>query len=625
MANYETLDYLKRKYQVARDNMSENSKKQQRDVDYYHGKQLDDQVRENLIKRGQQPITLNFVDQAIDGMLGVVSSSATQPRGYPRTPQAENAADVTTKILQYLADTSQLNEKKINVAFDTLTYGVGAGIVEARLKKNRRKGTEEVHICFEQVRAEEFFYDPYSRRHDFKDARYLGIAKWMDIDVVQNMFPGRDISSFDATNNDDGGVFEDRPDNMVWVEAKRKRLLIIDMYHLEISSEGDEVWMHSIFCGNDVLEQGESGYLDDYGNTLCPIIATSCRVDRENNRYGLVRMMVDAQNEINSRRSKLLQLVNTSQTQKQDPNAMPVDKKIVRAEAARPDGVIPDGYVRVPTNDMASGQSILLADTVDFINRRAPTPAVLGRTSESISGRAKLVDAQAGLTEYAVTLNRLATFEKDVYKHLWFAATQFWTDHKIISITGDPESPEFLEINVPIMEPRLAPVMGPDGQPQIDPMTGTLMTQVQNVPVGFDNHISELDMDVEIEVTPESPNLQTEVWESILGLMQAGMTLDNPAFDLAIEFAPLQDKARIKNRLQTFRDQQQQQNAQAQQQQQAMAEQMAGIQAGKTQSETAKNVTQARLNEANAAEKEASTMNQQLANDFMGGLLDLGL
>jgi hypothetical protein len=35
-----------------------------------------------------------------------------------------------------------------------------------------------------QIRWEEFYYDPFSRRADFKDARYMGVAKWKDADEI---------------------------------------------------------------------------------------------------------------------------------------------------------------------------------------------------------------------------------------------------------------------------------------------------------------------------------------------------------------------------------------------------------------------------------------------------------
>jgi hypothetical protein len=52
-------------------------------------------------------------------------------------------------------------------------------------------------------------------------------------------------------------------------------------------------------------------YVDQDGESYCPWIFESANVDRENNRYGEMRHLIDPQDEVNKRRSKALHLLNS--------------------------------------------------------------------------------------------------------------------------------------------------------------------------------------------------------------------------------------------------------------------------------------------------------------------------
>lgn len=571
-----TFDELRRKFNSAWTLLDDNRAKQDNDMDYYNGKQLSQETVTELKKRGQPVIQFNCIDSAVDGILGVINSQMTQPIAYPRQQHAEDAANITTRLLQYVADEIDINKIKLQYASDMIIAGDCAVVGGVKKKVNKKTGEEDIEITMNPIRYEEFFFDPYSREHDFRDASYLGMAKWFDLDKVKARFPGaRDmVISNDSSSLGVAGM-TDRPEYNNWVDGKRQRLLVIDMYYQSYDEESNEpIWYHAVFCGYDVLLHERSGFYDDCGYEICPIMGISCRIDRDNHRYGLVRGMIDAQDEINARRSKLLHVVNVHQIQQVDPNAPMVSMETVRKESARPDGVIPSGWQIVPTQDMAQGQQILYQDARAFIDRRAPTPAVLGRVSQATSGRQLLVEQQAGLTELQVTLNRVADLETRMYRFCWFAIQQFWTATKTVAVSGDPEAPEYLTINDPIMGPVQRPVIDPQtGQPVIDPMTGQPQMQVVMAPVGMNNHVAKLDMNIELKITPESASMQFEIYEQIMELLKTGVQITDPVFDFVLELAPIQDKARLKNMIEDLRTKSQEANAQSQQlQQQALIE-----------------------------------------------------
>ena len=320
----------------------------------------------------------------------------------------------------------------------------------------------------------------------------------------------------------------DRPGDRaaIWCDRRRRRLMVVEIYYRE-----DGTWMRCVFHGQGVLEAGPSPYHDAKGRPDCPIEAQSAYVDRQNNRYGVVRDMRGPQDEINKRRSKLLHLISVSQVEATDPASVETSAETARAEAARPDGVIPFGWRRVSTADVAAGQAQLLAEAKGEIERMGPNPAVLGRASEDASGRALLTRQQAGLVELALLYGGLEDWELRIYRQCWARARQFWRAPQFIRVTDDAQAPRFVQLN--------EPVMGEAGQ-------GVL---------GYRNAIAEMDVDIILETTPDVGTLAQEQFSELARLAGA-----NPAwaaqlgFETLIEMSSIPRKRQILETLKARRE-----------------------------------------------------------------------
>lgn len=548
-----TIEQRRKRFDEARSTLGEANLKSQRDRDYYDGpEQLNSEVRETLKLRGQPAIYTNRIRPAVNGILGVLEQAKVDPRGYPRNPEDEEAADVSTKALRFIADQSRFSDIKQDVADNFLVEGTGACIIEM----------VDDNIVPTQIRFEEFYYDPYSRRADLADARYMGIAKWIDSAELTKRYPDRIGEIGDPMRPQDGGIlgemYEDRPVNMAWVDIKRRRVMLIEEYAIE---EGE--WKRIVYIAAGVLEFDTSPYVEFIGEgatrPICPIEAESCYVDKKNQRYGIVRDMVPIQDEVNASRSRSLHLMNSRQVQNVDPMAPPVDDATVRMEASKADGVIPAGWQTVTTAEMTQANLLRMQEAKGEIERMGPTPAIVGRgQADSSSGRSKQISQQAGLTELARPLGRLSAWELRVYRQMWNRARQFWTDPKWIRVTDNVRAPEFLQVNVPQMGMVPQPMMGPDGQPMIDPMTGQPAVQMVPGQVGVEKQLAQMDVDIIIDTVPDTATLQQEVWAELRELAASGVDIFSPQFELMIEMSPLSDKARIIERLKSFREEQMQ-------------------------------------------------------------------
>src|SRR6185503_16955430 len=119
----------------------------------------------------------------------------------------------------------------------------------------------------------------------------------------------------------------------VSVNTSLKRLRLVD--HWDICKGK---WCWTLYIGNTIMMQGVSPFHDNKGKTFPRFLMFSANVDHDGDRYGFIRNLKSAQDEINMRRSKALHLLNTRR--------MIIDKgalddiEVTRREAAKSDGII---------------------------------------------------------------------------------------------------------------------------------------------------------------------------------------------------------------------------------------------------------------------------------------------
>ena len=527
------LESVKRKATVSMDMLDAARRQAQIYQRYYDGDQWTDAEKRTLDARGQPALSFNHIKPAVNAIIGIVERGRTDPKGWGRTPKDQDAAEVATDGLRYVSDITRFNATARECLQDFLIWGIVAGINE--LDEMGEPGIR-------RIRPEEFFYDPYSRDRDFGDARYMGIAKWMDEQDLVDLYPDAQDKikqSFDSATT--GDSFKDRPrDGWSWIDVKSRRIMCFEMY----SRRGGE-WHKCVFVYGGVLEQGPSPYLDSKNKRpRNPIIAHSAYVDIDNQRYGVVKDMVSPQDAINKARSKAVHILNVSKLR---VSRQVQDIDGVRREWAKPDGIIEadEGQIEeLGDRQLAPAHLELLRDAKEEMRRQSPTPGIVGRQGSAQSGRAILAEQQAGLTEQAPLLAGFDDWKLRCYRAMWESIKQFWTAPKWVRVTDDEMSPRFVGINIP------QPVVDPmTGQPQIDPATGQPITQVQNNP-------AEMDVDIVIDSTPDTAVIQEEQFQRLAELAQAGMPI---APDVLIEASSLPKKKQLLDKLKQAQEQQAQQ------------------------------------------------------------------
>jgi hypothetical protein len=562
------LAMVKRMAQEALDMGQDSRNRSLLCLQYYHKKQLTAEERQTLRRRKQPDTVINRVRSAVNGTLGVLEQGQTDPKAWPRNPDDEQSADVATKCLRYIADFNDFQDMRVEAARDFLIQHAAAAIVGVDAKKRP---------ILEGIAPEEFLFDPRSRKEDFRDARYLGIAKWLYADELialhKDKGPEIEAAIDTAAPMPVDTALEDKPEGgSSWVDRRKRRLLVIEIYYRQAGQ-----WMRCLFHAGGILEAGVSAYMDGDGVPSCPIVAQSCYVDDENIRYGVVWDQIDYQDAINKRHSKSLHLINSRQV-RVDPGAG-LDAQDIRIEMSRPDGVViaEQGGVEVLQHqDMTAGNMQMLTFMLAEMERAGPNPAILGRQGESQSGRANLVRQQAGLVELAIVFAGIEAWERRIYRKAWEVARQYWTAPDYIRVTDDEGAPQFVGINQPVMGPPTVG-MGPDGMPVIQPTV-----------LGYDNPLAELDVDITLDSVPDTATLQQEQFQTLADLAKIYGPQEVPFEDMLL-LSSITDKQKLIERRKARQEEAAQGGQQAQQIQQAGAT----AQIEETQSKTALNYAKA--------------------------------
>lgn len=542
----------------------------ERSRDYYDSKQLTAAEVAELRRRKQPAIVDNVIAGKINWLLGQEMNRRTDPKAFPRTPEHEEGADAVTDAVRFVCDNADWDEKRSAVWENMLIEGYGGVEVIHRIKRGKPE-IEINHYAWDRL-----FYDPHSRKDDFSDARYLGAVIWADRAELKEQYPKANIDGA-MTRQATSDTYDDRPTHQVWGDKERDRVRVVLMHYIEGGK-----WKWVKFSYGTILEEGESPYVDEDGESVCSLLLQSAYVDRDNNRYGEAWKLLDQQDEINKRRSKLLHLANSRQTIAIEGAIKSVTG--LKRELAKPDGhvtvtqeALEDAarvgmkpFELIPTTDMATSQFALLQESKQSIQDMGATEALQG-AGEGESGRAVLAKQQGAMQSLTPMNDRLHRFTRRVYEAIWQRIRQFWTEERWVRVTDDERNVRFVGLNRPITLMEKLKEYSPEQVQQFAMQNGIGPNDPRlQQPVGIANRVEEIEADIIMEEVPDMVTLEAETFEQIVNIDAArGGALP---LEMIIEASPL--RAKVKTKILDFLEQQQAAQAQGQQPQQAAQEAM---------------------------------------------------
>jgi hypothetical protein len=486
-------------------------KRSQRDRDYVCGFQWSEAEQAALKARGQPEITINYCSRKVELMCGLERKSRTDPKAFARNPADEGKADAATQALRYISDDNNFPLIRSLVYENLMVEGVGGA--ELGLEDDGKGGA---NITITEVPYDRLFWDPHSRRLDFSDGRYKGIVIWMDRDQAYETWPDAEDLISDTFQTQTGS-YGDRPNEIVWCDSQRERVRIVQCHW----QERNEWWVATLTRVGFLAEPMRSPFLGNKGTSASGLIMASAHVDRENNRYGMVRDLISLQDEVNKRRSKLLHSLSVAQVILEDGAVADVDK--ARREVARPDGVIvvnPGLRFEISNgNDMADGQFKLMQHATAEMQASGPNASMSGTDPRELSGRAILAQQAGGAAAHEPIADTLRMWSRTLYQVAWMAARQYWTAGRWVRVTDDLGTTKYIGVNQPVRVMDELAAMPEDQRAQA-------MQAMQIVPgdprlqqvIRIENDITDMDVDITIEEGIDVPSIQAEQFQNLLQL-----------------------------------------------------------------------------------------------------------
>jgi hypothetical protein len=500
----------------------------QRDRDYVDNIQLTAEEIAAYKKRRQPPIVVNRIKRKVDFLKGYEQAQRVQPRVLPRTPAHEQDAEGCEQALRYVSDSQRFDHKRSRVWDNLLVEGMAG--YRVAIKQNR-KG--EVDVVLDVVPWDRMFFDPHSSAPDFSDAGYLGVVKWMDYDEAVAQYPdGVEALESTLASVSNSDTFDDKPKYSLWADKKRKRVRICQIW----VKKHDE-WQFAEFTKGGILKAGRSPYQTDSGESDCELVFGSAYVNRENDRYGLVREMIGPQDEINKRRSKALHLLNTNQVVAEEGAVRDVEK--ARREMARPDGwvTISPGYtdkVKIETRlDLATGHLQMLQEAKNEIDLMAGNIGLQGghtQSKDAASGKAILASQQSAMMEVAPLMDALRDMDLRVFRAVWNRIRQFWREQKWVRVTDDEKNIKWVGLNVDPMQVQMLAMNNPEAAQKV---------------AGSVANLAEMDCDIIIDDAPDGITSQMEQFQALVSLKQFDANGEIPMKALIAAMPNLHNKEQV--------------------------------------------------------------------------------
>lgn len=453
---------------------------------YYHGAQLTaTQLR--VLQSRHQPVQIwNRCGRKINGIVGAVERMRCDPKAEGRNPKSEAGAQVATESIRSVLDGSQFkNSLNFWCLLQTAIDGIGG--VQCVLKKGD-KGDPDVGLHW--VIGDEYFYDPRSYRMDFKDNRYEGVAKWMDLDAGIEIFPEK-AEELEGLFQGDSDLTTNADREIKWIISTSKRLRLVEHWY---KYKGR--WCWAFYCAKTLLDQGVSPFFDELGNSASSFEMFCAAIDQDGDRYSFVRTFKGPQDALNQGKSKTLALANSRRVVAE--KGAVDDVEIARREVARHDGYVetnPQKAFKVDDThpDIATFTSFTDDAKQELDGFANSNLAAIAGTSgmANLSGKAVELLRQPGMAELGPFVLAHRMFKINLYRKIWIAVQRHWTAERWIRVNTNEKMAQFIQLNGLDLDQW--------GRPTIV------------------NAVGQLDVDIALDEGPDIMSMMQETYDMLKG------------------------------------------------------------------------------------------------------------
>lgn len=339
---------------------------------YREGDQWAPEEIAELEQRGQPVTTRNEIKSIIDRVHGqFIQTYATTTFLGRNTPSDDPTAAVLADLGRHTDQQSGYEFVEGEITKDTLTAGVGW--LEIDITENAL-GEPMIYEGWEDPLS--IFPDPYFRKQDLTDMKFIGRSKWLDLEDAIALVPDKEAQlrsivyghgyELDQSYGIDPAVLN--TPSYVFVDAERERVRPVEMWYRRkvkqyrvftpdgsvvvtdpLSAKerrdlskafgadafstkpiiGEQMWK-GIFCAGLLL------YHEPLPRNLFPFLPCFCDRKKNGQPFGLVKNLIPIQDAINKRESKAMNMFSNRRVIAED--GVVKDVASFQDENARADG-----------------------------------------------------------------------------------------------------------------------------------------------------------------------------------------------------------------------------------------------------------------------------------------------
>ncbi|MFZ2620342.1 MAG: hypothetical protein WAX89_05655 [Alphaproteobacteria bacterium] len=447
---------------------------------FYDGRQWSGEEVEKLAESGQPAIVINKIAAKVDNIAGTEVAGRTRILYRSRSGEAqeEATARAVTDLALYVAERNDQALEVSGMFRAGLVTGIGwldVGVEAAA----------EGAFIFNRVEDEmAVVWDPMSRRADMSDARFVCRERWLDEEEAKALFPDqaeqvlKNIALGLGRGHGRMAYALSGAKDVSYADSARKLVRVVEVQYKRTEQlysvrkvDGSKLATFDKKAAQTVGEEVESNavprvyvaYFSEnvllshtplpYSHNRFTLLPYVFKRDRKDGKpYGLVRMAIDPQRELNKRRSKAMHLLNTAQVIA-DIDAVE-DPALLAKEAARPDGLIlkrPGKELRIIRNsDLAQSQVAVMDQAAKDIQEvMGVFDETLGKTSNAASGIAIQQRQMAGTLNQMFAFDALRRTKKELGLQVLELIRQYFTHEMVVQITDDVQSARLVRLNTP--------------------------------------------------------------------------------------------------------------------------------------------------------------------------------
>lgn len=420
--------------------------------DYYDGVQWTEEESSILKDRGQQAFVLNVTRAVIDMVMAMENDRKVDVLVEGREASDDAMARLQTELVKQNADVNDLGFEQSQCFRDAIIGG--RGWLQAMVKPDA-KGVMQVkanHVPWEDV-----YPDPFHKKSDASDGRYIIKRVWMDRDIAEEKWPEKAklIQSIFTDYNYEGHEYQAQMKAgnnraVIYWDAKSGRVAVYECQYRDIKGKIRVV----TFADNIFLEGSpEGGPLSPYDCDTFTLVSAYGFRRHTGEPRGLVSYIRDCQDMLNKENSKYLWNISANRVVAEEGAMKDPDQ--VRSEMNRPDGMIileDGGLGKIRTEDSMRESSQLMAHMqfllvmIQRISGVNDSMLGLGGTNERSFAQQQQRITQ-GTAMQTQLFENLMYSRKSITRVIIHLMAQYYTDQRVIRITEPNGQKTYYTVN----------------------------------------------------------------------------------------------------------------------------------------------------------------------------------